>query len=357
MNPGDCTNFTSDSFALAWKDRETGFTDPDLDDSGNRASSTQPYEPGTSYWTETSVQNPSQTIPSYMFMPGPTRNASDDPAQKAKVPFTWRTKLPGFDQEGYQLEAARGLHRGTAIRDLSRQLEQNYGIPINDLAHDVKGKVRTSIYDSYRNHVNRDKAARMAKVIMIQTAVKCASATLDITNIFFFGQRREQMAKELQDRLSAQSAFSNSANSFATTQFSSGPSAGPAADHYEMPALYEVMDSPESFKKQTGSVLDHVPTYSSMLKTLHDEFFKSTMGSAFQKNKTATFLFKMQSKYCLAITRHYPLHMRKDPTEVQWVRGQPDAEEFQNWLLHNPGKVRFWVDAEDIHAEFLPDGA
>lgn len=53
----------------------------------------------------------------------------------------------------------------------------------------------------------------------------------------------------------------------------------------------------------------------------------------------------------------YALAIGKDATAVQWGRGGFHAENFQKWLEQNPGKVRFWVDAQDMRAEFIPDEA
>lgn len=127
------------------------------------------------------------------------------------------------------------------------------------------------------------------------------------------------------------------------------------AGDFNLPALYENMISAESFKKATGSVLPHTMNYNPKLETLYDAFFQSTRGS--QKDKIAVFFLKLQPKYCLAIAEHYPLRMRTDPGQVHWVRSQADAEGFENWLSNHPGKVRFWVDEDDMYAEFLPNQA
>ncbi|KAJ9098362.1 hypothetical protein QFC20_005987 [Naganishia adeliensis] len=97
--------------------------------------------------------------------------------------------------------------------------------------------------------------------------------------------------------------------------------------------------------------------YNPKLEILYDAFFQSTRGSAIQKGKIAVFFLKLQLKYCLAIAEHYPLHMRTDPGQVHWVRSQADAEGFEKRLSNHPGKVRFWVDEDDMYAEFLSNQA
>lgn len=152
------------------------FLDAAMDDSTQISSSdrswiTKASSSGTQ-WPSTPIRELLPNSSHQQFPPGTVTNTFAVHGRDVEATFIWKSKLPGFNPDGYRLKAVKGVYGTNVMKSLLEEMDDDCKAYLQSLDVSTKKKAYKSMYNSYREYVGGGKIRREQKVCRWPVALK-----------------------------------------------------------------------------------------------------------------------------------------------------------------------------------------